>query len=236
VKALRGLLIAAGLGILGVMSLPAPQPGPPPTGEAPALKDPDLATPSGFPPVGKWMYDPTWVPAHWLGEIYRGKGLREPINVLVVDGLAASVQDARQRFVVACQKAGYPPRTGHSTGYHGYIGGAWYGQLPEEKDHAFSNEPFELDNNHGRVFGPAAIEGKYYFTAAFSRENVDPFTRVKHLYGSFDQARDDFAQRMDEHTGYKIADFIDLDNALIGNPTTSTGDHDGVAVLLVAQR
>ncbi len=202
----------------------------------PAPPPPDVATPQGYPAVGKWMIDPTGVPAHWLGEIYRGKALREPINVLVVDGLAKSVAEAKQRFVAACEKAGYPARTGHSTGYHGYIAGAFYAQLPEQKEHAFSDGPFELDNNHGRVFGPALVDGKYYFTAAFSRENVDPITRVKHRYSSFDRARDDFTQHMDESTGYKITGFVNLDNALIGDPKTTTGDHDGIAVLLSAEQ
>jgi hypothetical protein len=226
-----GLSLALCVGVLCAMSSLAAGGTPEPT-----LAPSDIATPQDFPAVGKWMIDPSGVPAHWLGETYRGKTLREPINVLIVDGFATSAEDAKQRFVAACQKAGYPARAGHSSGYKGYIAGAFYGQLPEQKEHAFSNGPFELDNNHGRVLGPASTGGKYYLIAAFSRENVDPFTKVKHLYGSFNQARDNFTQRMDEHTTYKIAGFVNLDNALIGDPQISTGDHDGIAVLLVASQ
>jgi hypothetical protein len=97
-----------------------------------------------------------------------------------------------------------------------------------------------MDNNHGRVFGPAqprgAAGGPYYFIGAFSRERVDPVTKVKHRYGSFDRARDDFAQRMDEHTDYKVTALVSLENALIGDPGVTTGDHDGIAILLTATR
>jgi hypothetical protein len=243
---LPGLSIAIALGILtaafvlppatGSAATPEPSSGtaaPTPVATpAPA----EVAAPPGLPPVGKWMYDAAGAPAHWLGEIYRGRELREPINVLLVDGFAASVEDAKQRLVAAFARAGYPARTGHSSGYRGYIDGAFYGQLPEQKDHAFSDHHFELDNNHGRVFGPALAGGKYYFTAAFSREIVDPFTQVKHLYGSFNQARDDLAQRLDERTDYKLVGFVSLENALIGDPRLTTGDHDGIAVLLVAEK
>lgn len=200
----------------------------------------DTSAPSGFLRVGKWMYDAVGEPARWLGEVYRGKQLREPINVLIVDEFATSAAGAKARLLAACQQAGYPARFGHSSGYRGYIDGSFYPQLPEQKDHAFSNFPFEVDNNHGRVFGPAyvagAAGGPYYFIGAFSRERVDPVTKVKHRYGSFDRARDDFAQRMDEYTVYKVTAFVSLENALTGDPGTTTGDHDGIAVLLTATR
>ena len=41
------------------------------------------------------MLDRSCSPAHWLGEIYDGKKLREPINVVLVDTRAASVEDAK---------------------------------------------------------------------------------------------------------------------------------------------
>jgi hypothetical protein len=242
-NATAGLSIVVGVAVLCAMSSLAlagsgtPEPPAPPSPTWAATPPPaDVAMPPGLPAIGKWMIDPTGAPAHWLGEIYRGKALREPINVLIVDSLARSVEDAKQRLVTACQKAGYPARTGHSSGYQGYIGGTFYAQLPEQTEHAFSNGPFELDNNHGRVFGPAQIDGSYTFIAAFSRENVDPITKVKHRYASFDRARDDFTQRLDEFSDYKITGFVNLDNALIDDPKSTTGDHDGIAVLLTAAR
>jgi hypothetical protein len=221
---------------------PAPPPAAVPALPSTPPPQEDMARPPRLPALSKWMLDPSGTPAHWLGEVYRRKRLREPINVIIVDPNAASADDAVQRLLAACEKAGYPARRGHSSGYFGFVNGSFYPQLPAVQDHAFSNEPFEVDNNHGRVFGPArlpdasevgAVSG-YLFSAAFSRETVDPFTKVKHRYGSFNRARDDFAQRMDAHTAYKITGFLSLDNALISDPTTTTGDHDGVAVLLTA--
>src|SRR5215203_3261191 len=55
----------------------------------------------GLPNLGKWMLDHSGSPAHWLGEIYQGKKLREPINVVIVDTQATSVDDAKERFVEA---------------------------------------------------------------------------------------------------------------------------------------
>src|SRR5215203_5150644 len=39
----------------------------------------DWTQPEGFPVLGRWMIGPDGTPAHWLGEIYMGKKLREPI-------------------------------------------------------------------------------------------------------------------------------------------------------------
>jgi hypothetical protein len=49
---------------------------------------------------------------------------------------------------------------------------------------------------------------------------------------SFNQARDDLSQRLDMKTDYRIKAFLDLDNALIADPASTAGDHDGIAVLL----
>jgi hypothetical protein len=34
----------------------------------------------GLPNLGKWMLDHSGSPAHWLGEIYQGKKLRELVR------------------------------------------------------------------------------------------------------------------------------------------------------------
>ena len=77
--------------------------------------------------------------AHWLGEVVDGRHLHEPINVILVDEGATSADHAKQRLVAASAAAGFPVRIGHSTGYHGFIGGVLYGQLPHGSDDAFSN-------------------------------------------------------------------------------------------------
>jgi len=178
------------------------------------------------------MLDGQYGPAHWLGESYHGKHLREPINVVVVDTVAQSAAEARKRLVQNFAAAGYLVREGHSTGYHGYVDGVVYDQIPDGREQAFSNEPSEMHNNHGRMFGPHPYGGAWFFIGAFSRERMDLLEKVKHCYVSFNQARDDLSQRLDMKTDYRIKAFLNLDNALIGDPTFTAGDHDGIAVLL----
>ncbi len=203
-------------------------PVPPPWQPAPEA----VAYPRGLPQIGKWMFDAQYEPAHWLGELYRGKRLREPINVIIMDTTAGSADEARKRLLQNFAAAGYLVRERHSTGYLAYIDGVVYEQIPDGKKQAFSNEPFETDNNHGRMFGPHPYRGAWLFIGAFSRERMDLLEKVKHCYASFNQARDDLSQRLDMKTDYKIKAFLDLDNVLIGDPTFTAGDHDGVAVLL----
>lgn len=193
----------------------------------------DVSHPRHLPAIGKWMLDPDLTPSHWLGEQYHGRPLREPINVILFDRPARSGADAGRRLLAACTAAGYPLRDGHSSGYLGYIDGRIYRQLPERPNHAFASEPFELANNHGRIFGPHPVNGGFLFVAAFSREKVEPLAHVKHAFVSFNQARDQFAEHMHRHGGYAIERFVDLRNALLHDPAASTGDHDGVAVQLV---
>lgn len=195
-----------------------------------------VATPAGLPSIGKWMLTQQGEPSDWLGEVYEGKTLREPINVIIVDEAAVSIEDAKARLVSAAAQAGYPIRFGHSTGYQGVIGGSLYAQLPKGWDDAFSNDVFEVDNNHGRIFGPHATGNAYIFIAAFSREDVDPFRDPGHRFASFNRARDDFTQRLDRATDHKVSRFVPLDNALVDDPRFTTGDHDGVAVLVRAER
>jgi hypothetical protein len=192
----------------------------------------DIVATPGLPSIGKWMVARDGTIAHWLGESYEGKHLREPINVILVDTGAASLEDAKLRLIAAATAAGYPVRFGHSAGYRALIGGRTYDQLPAGRDDAFSNRIFELSNNHGRLFGPHPVGDAYVSIGAFSREDIRPFRWPEHGYASFNQARDDFAQRLDRHTAFKNEGTVDLANAITGDPEISTGDHDGHAVLL----
>lgn len=198
------------------------------------LRRVDVVKPRGLPEIGKWMLDRDGTVAHWLGEIYEGKHLHEPINVILVDAGATSVADARQRLLAATAAAGYPIRFGHSAGYRGYIGGEIYDQLPAGGDDAFSNRVFELSNNHGRLFGPHRTNRGYVSMGAFSREAVDLLRWPGHRYASFNQARDDFARHLDRATPFKSAGFVALKNAIVGDPNVTTGDHDGRGALLRA--
>jgi len=134
--------------------------------------------------------------------------------------------------LAAAAHAGYPIRFGHSTGYQGSLGGRLYAQLPQGRDDAFSNDIFEVSNNHGRIFGPHQLGQGYVFAGAFSREEIDPLRDPPHSYNSFNRARDDFTQRLDRSTDFKVSRFVDLGNALIGDPKLTTGDHDGIAVVV----
>lgn len=194
----------------------------------------DIATPNHLPQIGKWMIGTDGGPAHWLGEVYQGKALREPINVIIVDRGASSADDAKARLMTAATAAGYPAREGHSSGYQGWIGGSFFPQLPEQHNHAFSDEPFFLNNNHGRIFGAYAFDRAFVFIAAFSREHVDPVARPGHRYASFNKARDDFMSRMDQPTAFKGVGYVNLGNMVVDDPKISTGDHDGMAAMLVA--
>jgi hypothetical protein len=234
----RGVLLAALALWAAALPVRAQQSDGSPDGTAPSpgpwTSGANVAAPQGLPAIGKWMLTRDGVASDWLGEIYNGKNLREPINVILVDEGAGSADDAKARLLSAAAKAGYPVRFGHSTGYQGFIGGRLYAQLPKGWDDAFSNDVFEVDNNHGRIFGPHRTGDAYLFIAAFSREDVDPLRKPGHRYASFNRARDDFTQRLDRATAYKVSGFVNLDNALVGDPKFTTGDHDGIAVLVRA--
>lgn len=196
----------------------------------------DLARPPDLPTVGKWMIAADGTPAHWMGQTYEGKPLREPINVIIIDEGAASAAQASAQLVSAAAEAGYPVRMGHSTGYRAYLGDQAYSQIPRGWDDALSDDPFELSNNHGRLFGPHRTPRGYVLTGAFSREEVDLFRWPGHRYASFVKARDDFAERLARTSRYRLIGFVSLDNAAIDDPEVSTGDHDGNAALLAASR
>jgi hypothetical protein len=191
-------------------------------------------SPLALPELGRWMIDATGLPAHWLGEIFEGKKLREPINVVIIDRSAATAEDAVTGVIEGSTRAGYPIRMGHSTGYRALIAGELHHQLPKGWDDAFSNHLFETTNNHGRIFGPSLQRQFYVFVGAFSREAVSLFHWPEHRYASFNKARDEFAASMDRHTKFKASGYLDMSNALLNEPDVSTGDHDGKAVILCA--
>src|SRR5262245_48444855 len=197
------IVVAAWFVLAGAMPMNAqknaqePAPGPQ-AAPVVALAPEAVTQPPGLPAIGRWMIARDGTIAHWLGQVIDGRNLHEPINVILVDEGASSADDARQRLVAAAAKAGFPVRFGHSTGYHGLIGGVLYGQLPQGRDDAFSNRIFEESNNHGRVFGPHRFDGGYLFIAAFSRERVNLLHWPAHRYESFNAARDGFARGLDE--------------------------------------
>lgn len=192
----------------------------------------EIATPPDLPAVGKWMIARDGSVAHWLGELVDGMHLHEPINVILIDASSSTPIEARRTLITAATAAGYPVRLGHSTGYRGYIGGTVYDQLPQGRDDAFSNRIFEETNNHGRIFGPHASAQGYVFIGAFSREAVNFLRDPPHRYASFNEARDDFARALAARAGFLHSGMAPLGNAIADDPQVTTGDHDGLAVVL----
>jgi hypothetical protein len=193
----------------------------------------DLAIIKGFPAIGKWLYQDDLQKAHWLGLKWEGKNLIEPINVIFVDSVSKNMAESIDQLYKNLKKAGYSDKAHHSSGYIGYLGDRFYPQLPRERHHAFSNEPAELNNNHGRIFGPCRHDGKYIYTAAFSREKIDPVSKIMHHFGSFDRARDELSQKLHKKSAFRIAGFVGMDNAIFNDQEYTTADHDGMAVILV---
>lgn len=202
---------------------------------AAAKSAPPLLNPADYPAFGPWMLSPAGTPANWLNQPYKGKELLEPINIIIIDSKAKSAEEARDRMLKNCARAGYPGRYGHSTGYQGMIDSQIHSQLPTEEKQAFSDGCFLLSNNHGRIFGPRLYRGQYYFSAAFSREGLDLFARVKHIYLSFNIARNDFARQLDRRTDYHIIGRLELGNCLPPDSKQTTGDHDGCATVLITK-
>ncbi|MGO8692783.1 MAG: hypothetical protein ACLQMF_03830 [Rectinemataceae bacterium] len=187
-----------------------------------------------LPKIGLWMINDAGSVAHWLGEKIEGRLIQEPINMIIVDELSQTEDEALARLNAACERSEFEKRPGHSIGYSAYIGDLRYSQIPRGKMSAYADAPFEFSNNHGRLFGPAPWASGFVFTGAFSREHTNLMTKVKHLFGSFTVARDAFARAMEKSGRYEISGFIPLGNAIIGSASFTTGDHDGVAILLRA--
>ncbi|QFP75589.1 hypothetical protein [Deinococcus sp. AJ005] len=188
----------------------------------------------GVGDLGRWMITKNLENATWLGEKVGGRTLREPINVVMVDPIAKTPEDATRRMLDAMNKAGYGPKNMHSDGYYGLLNGQLKGQFPQGKGLAFSDGPWYDANNHGRVFGPFDMSGKTIFIASFSRENFRWLPTPGHPYSSFQVAREDLSKQLAAKTIFKPQGYLNLDSAL-DTPTETTGDHDGRALLLVAQ-
>lgn len=190
-------------------------------------------TPSNLPAIGKWLLHENGEPAHWFGEKHEGKGLFEPINVIFIDAYSDTEKAAVEKLVKECRIAGYEEEGGHSSGYAALIGDRQYGQIPNNRRMAFSNKEFFLTNNHGRIMGPLYDGSRYIFVGAFSTESFKIIDKAHHRYVSFIRARNDFCAKMEEKSLYKITGSQDLANT-VDTTEFTTGDHDGMAIILSA--
>jgi hypothetical protein len=192
----------------------------------------DQIQPAGLPMLGRWMLDDEGEVADWMGDLYEGKRFAEPINVVLrVD--AGDPDAARAKLLRAVRAAGFADLYGHSSGYQGWLAGVLAQQYPRRATHAFSDAPFLLPNDHGRIFGPVLWRGREYFIGSFSREDVKirllPF-KFRHPYASFARARERFVRRMG---AARLVGYVAMDNAVAPtDPARTTGDHDGRAALL----
>ncbi len=190
----------------------------------------DAATPYGR--IGKWMLGPSGRPADWPSQQYPFKTLYQPINVIVVDTSSTTAEESAAKLNAALAAAGFPAQPVHSTGYRALVDAVSYRQQPTGPDQAFANAHWLLTNDHGRLFGPAPVDGAgFVWTASFSRERTGLFYVIPtHVYVSFNRARDTLRAALLD-SGATDLGLVDLDNDLDGR-TLTTGDHDGYAVVI----
>lgn len=186
---------------------------------------PGDTTTTEYGDIGKWMLKSNGDIANWGGQTYEGKGLLEPVNVIIVDPTSTSREESIQRLNAAMRASGFPARQPHSTGYYGIIDHVTYGQQPSGFLQAYVDNEGLAD--HGRMFGPAPVANGqgFVWTGAFSTQ------QATHGYASFDSAGEELAQQL-VNSGAATR----LDNVYLGNAensaTQTTGDHTGYAVVL----
>jgi hypothetical protein len=222
---------------IGTLFHPAPAPvvPAPPTDTAPAtapyLPTDTVATPYGN--IGKWMLESNGQISDYGGQPHDGKTLLEPVNVIIVDPNSKSAAESAAKINRDMFLAGFPAQPIHSSGFLGLIGSKTYGQQAPPLT-AYSDNLFILQNDHGRLFGPApATGGGYVWTGAFSTETPTIYNGLPtHAYVSSNAARDALVLRLLATGQVQSISYIPLDNA-VDTDTTTTGDHDGYAVVIV---
>lgn len=194
--------------------------------------DPTATATTQYGELGKWMLQPNGQIADWVGLPYQNKTLLEGINVVFIDTAATTARQAERNLNVWMRRAAFGASQKSSTGYQGILGGTTYSQQPTGPGQAFRDAIFLLPNNHGRAFGAYLNEdGDYVFTGAWSRENLD-IKNFSHGHESFNQARTALLNNMVAKGATNLGE-VDMGNAIPPNdPTYSTGDADGKAIVL----
>ena len=67
--------------------------------------DTDTIQIGNMPVMGKWMMNSAGAPANWLGQKYKDKEMREPINLIIIDEVSSSSDEAITRLESACTSA-----------------------------------------------------------------------------------------------------------------------------------
>lgn len=193
----------------------------------------DVATPYGD--IGKWMLEPNGQIADYGGLPYGGRTVLEPVNVIIVDPTSSSAAESAAKLNCAMFWSGFPGQPFHSTGFLGTIDDILYGQQPTGPLLGFSDNFFLFPNNHGRIFGPDPVETAegYVWSGAFSTEEFVIYEFLpRHAYVSSNVARNALAKRLIASGQATYGGMVPLNNAY-NTATTTTGDHDGYAVVVV---
>ncbi len=204
------------------------------------IADPTIPTPAdavstAYGDIGTWMLKANGQIADWGGKRLGGKKLLETVNVIIVDPHSTTGAQANRGLNNAMLRSRFPAQPLHSTGFRGTIDGVTYGQKPKGPLLAYSNNFFLFRNDHGRFFGPDPIQtdAGFVWSGAFSTERVG-FSGLLpgHVYVSSNAARDALATALISGGQAAYGGLVPLQNAY-NTPSTTTGDHDGFAVVLV---
>jgi hypothetical protein len=234
-EVVRRIEIDFGLPVVGVVPVSTPDPviGGRPVSTAPGLPGSGDMAQTPFGGIGKWLLEPDGQISDFGGQLFNGKKLLEPVNVIILDPTSSTPEEAAAKLNAKLGQAGFPAQPLHSTGFQSIINGVTFGQQPTGILQAFADNFFLLPEDHARAFGPAPAQdgAGYVWTVAASREQVGLYgLLLTHTYVSFDAARDELANRL-VYSGATLVGVVPLENAYTDG-TTSTGDHDGYALVV----
>lgn len=205
-----------------------------PPATASEVPSPSDEAQTAYGDIGKWMLEPDGQISDYGGQPYNGKALLEPVNVVIVDPTSTSSAEAAAKLNAAMFWAGFPAQPIHTTGFLGTIDDVTYGQQPTGLLQGFSDNFFLFPNDHGRIFGPDPVQTStgYVWSGAFSTETLGIYNFLPaHFYVSSDLARTALATRLILSGQATYVGMVALNNAY-DTATTTTGDHDGYAVVL----
>jgi hypothetical protein len=205
-----------------------------PPATASEVPSPSDEAQTAYGDIGKWMLEPDGQISDYGGQPYNGKVLLEPVNVVIVDPTSTSSAGAAAKLNAAMFWAGFPAQPIHTSGFLGTIDDVTYGQQPTGLLQGFSDNFFLFPNDHGRIFGPDPVQTStgYVWSGAFSTETLGIYNFLPaHFYVSSDLARTALATRLILSGQATYVGMVALNNAY-DTATTTTGDHDGYAVVL----
>jgi hypothetical protein len=231
-EVVRRIEIQFGLPVVGTTTVSTSHPAPPPVSSS-GGPDPGDVVQTPYGAIGKWLLQSNGQISNWGGQVLHGKTLLEPINLIIIDPTSTTAQESTDKLTADMSLAGFPAQLAHIGGLEGTVAGATFSQQPTGVLEAFSDNFFLLPDDHARAFGPAPLpDGTgYVWTVAASSETVGFYgLLLTHLYASFDDGRDELADRL-ALSGATMIGVVALGNAY-NDATETTGDSDGNAVVV----